>query len=299
MRELTLLLVLANLAFLAWGLWIAPEETARSAPPSAAQDHVERLVLASEAESGAVDLRPAQSGAALPNGDESTPASGTGGGGTEPDQASASVEQTASSGEAPAWDSGTAAPYESNATTEPGTQTVAMLAPATTPSCVSVGPFLDLAETAEAAARLREKGYVPQQRLADSPVWMGHWVYLSPFATRAEATAAVEKLRDQGVQDLYIEAGGEDENAVSLGLYSDRERAEALASDIRQLGYAPEIGDRYRVATVYWVDVVLPANARLVPAEFQTRPGRIVREEERECPAGTVAPTFVNTDEQD
>jgi hypothetical protein len=128
---------------------------------------------------------------------------------------------------------------------------------------------------------------------------MGHWVYLSPFPTRAEAEGAVEKLRAQGVQDLYIEAGGDDENAVSLGLYSDRQRAEALAGTIRSMGYAPQIGDRYRVASVYWVDVVLPPNARIAPAEFQARPGRIVREEERECPEGTVAPIFVNTEEQD
>lgn len=272
MRELTLLLVLANLAFLAWSLWIAPEE-ARNVPPPAAQDHVERLVLASEAESGADD---APAPGAIPNGDEDAQA---------PD--------------AVAPDPSAASPSESDGSAHAGAQMVATIAPAAAPRCVSVGPFLDLAETAEAAARLREKGYVPQQRLADSPVWMGFWVFLSPFPSHADATAAVETLRAHGVEDLYIEAGGDDENAVSLGLYSDRQRAEALAGDIRQLGYDPEIGERYRVASVYWVDVVLPPSARLVPSEYQTRAGRIVREEERECPEGTVAPTFVNTEAQD
>jgi hypothetical protein len=299
MREITLVLVLANLAFLAWGLWIAPGEPAqRVAPPE--REHLDRLVLASEAErtqptkadrsaDDAPVRAPADPSVTAPSTDK--------GGATGTDQTSALVDHATSPLGTPAQEAGTS-PVTTDAAADGTAQTVAMMAPARGPRCVSVGPFLDLAETAEAAARLHEQGYAPRQRLAESPVWVGHWVYLAPLPTRADAVVAVEKLRARGVQDLYIEAAGTDENAVSLGLFGTRDRAETLASEIRNLGFAPQIGDKFRLASVYWVDVVLPPDAGLKPAEYQTRPGRIVREEEHACPEGTVAPIFVNSEEQ-
>ena len=301
MREITLLLVLANLAFLAWGMWIAPDDSAPRVSPNA-REHIARLVLASEeaAERGTEAVQPPDGDAVFPPASDGAAVSRVGDSSAgQMEQPASFPEQAASAGAIPVAQEGEASPPGGEAEADAGVQTVALAAPAPAPRCVSIGPFLDLAETAEAAARLREKGYAPRQRLAESPVWMGHWVYLAAFPTRAQAVAAVDKLRTQGVQDLHIEAGGADENAVSLGLFGDRERAEAQAGAIRNLGYAPQIGDKFRLASVYWVEVVLPPETGIEPAEYQTRPGRILREEEHACPEGTVAPIFVNSEEQE
>jgi len=309
MREIALLLVLANLAFLAWDRWITPPGGPGAAiPASPLPANLQRLTLASE------EVAPSSGSAVSSVGSTSESvgtAAGTPGSGegqeaetATPAEAGAPTDATAPESttsvitqDVPA-DVRTTLPTESNAS-EPvssGTETVervAMLAATPTPHCVSLGPYLDLAESAEAAARLRERGHMPSQRLADSQLWVGNWVYLAPFKTRAEAVAAVEKLRGQGVDDLYVEPSGADENAVSLGLYSDRERAEALAAEIRKSGYTPQISDKYRVASVYWVDVVLPPTVSLDPAKYQVRSGRAVRAEEHQCPDGTAMPGVV------
>jgi hypothetical protein len=314
MREVALLLVLANLGFLAWGMWIAPQAPAPVATEPAVSEKLQRLVLASEvvktSTSAGASTEHTREGGAPPGGppaDEPGPASTLDG----------TASRDGAEGGAPGEDAATTSdvePVSSAVTTHiftqdvpadsrpsdvaaagpaPAITNVALAVPAPMPHCVSLGPFLDLAETAEAAARLRQRGHTPSQRLADSQLWVGHWVYLAPFPTREAAFAAVEKLRAHGIEDLYVEPGGEDANAVSLGLYSDRERAEALAETIRGYGYAPEIADKYRTASVYWVDVVLPARVQLNPANYTVRSGRAVRTEERACPQGTQMPGVI------
>jgi hypothetical protein len=313
MKEITLLLVLANLAFLGWDRWVAPTSgPAAAIPASPLPANLQRLTLATEVV--APSSGPAAASAGPTDGSDGsptdTPQIGNGEAGaplapTESAPADAIAPESTTSlitQDVPA-DVRTTLPDERNSAEGESapSERVALLAATPVPHCVSLGPYLDLAETAEAAARLRERGHMPSQRLADSPLWVGNWVYLAPFNTRAEATAAVEKLRVNGVDDLYIEPSGEDENAVSLGLYSDRERAEALAAEIRKLGYTPQISDKYRVASVYWVDVVLPPDVSLDPAKYQVRSGRVVRAQEHQCPEGTAMPGVVadtNSDDE-
>lgn len=280
MRELTLLLVLANLGFLAWGVWIAPSDEPR-APAAPDEPDVPRLVLLSEAPGLRAATEPdggQEVNARLVepiDGDAAAAAEATEGASLEgvspllPDAASASGDDAA--GEA-----------DSGPTAIAG-DTVAMVERSPAVRCLSIGPFLDLGDAAEAAARLREQGYAPSQRVADSSVWVGNWVYIGPFATRDAAIGAAENLRARGVTDLYVEPAGELENAVSLGLFSDRTRAETLANEVRKLGVVPQISDRYRAASAYWVDVTVPGDVTLDAADYQRRPVRGVQVEERAC----------------
>ncbi len=134
--------------------------------------------------------------------------------------------------------------------------------------CVSIGPFLDLPAAADAAAKLRDAGYSPRQHLLESEIWIGHWVLLPPLGSRDEAVAVVERLRELGVNDLYIEPAGAVRNGVSLGLFSDRARAETRVATIRQHGYQPVVRDRSRTADVYWIDIVTADSIELQSFEF-------------------------------
>jgi hypothetical protein len=212
-RALIVLLLLANIAFLAWSRWIA--EPLRS--PVTPAVNAPRLVLASEAPAAA-------------------------------------------------------APQA--VVLDPDTR------------CVSVGPFLDLTEAARASTRLRELGFEPRQRVSEGTVWSGYWVALERLEGREAAEEVVERLRRFGVTDAYIMPGSEDGVTVSLGLFSERQRALRRLDEVRALGYAPAVAERQRTGNVYWIDVSILSAAELPdPGGFEGERGRITRLEIRPCDA--------------
>ena len=48
---------------------------------------------------------------------------------------------------------------------------------------------------------------------------------------------------------------------VSVGLFSDRDRADRRAESVQKLGLQPEVAERKLPATVFWMDVDLPPGA--------------------------------------
>ncbi len=149
--------------------------------------------------------------------------------------------------------------------------------------CLSLGPFTDDAEFEAALLRLSAMGLVGAQRRAQGQIWVGYWIYLPSTGNREQAVALVEALRTKGVSDIYIEPAGERENAVSLGVFSERVRAQRRYREIRDLGFEPQIARRNRQGTVYWLDFVPDEKLRIDPGEFQVAPGRIIRLASRVC----------------
>lgn len=154
--------------------------------------------------------------------------------------------------------------------------------------CLSLGPFPDDAAFEAAGLKLSELGLTGNKRLAQGQVWVGYWIFLSPTRTRPEAVAKVEALRESGVADIYIEPAGDKENAVSLGVFAERNRAQRRYRQIRDLGFEPQIARRTRQGTVYWLDFIPDENVRIDPADFQTSKGRIVRLAARVCQSPAV-----------
>ncbi|HWP94596.1 MAG TPA: SPOR domain-containing protein [Gammaproteobacteria bacterium] len=127
-------------------------------------------------------------------------------------------------------------------------------AEASMPICAALGPYASEEMAAVAAARLRSFGVIPTVREQSGQIRTGYWVYLPPFPDRAAAERAVQELQAKGQADLYIVAAGEQENAVSLGLFSTAENADERAARIAQLGFRPRIAEHFREAAVYWVE---------------------------------------------
>ena len=71
-------------------------------------------------------------------------------------------------------------------------------------------------------------------------------------------------------------------NLVSLGVFSEISGVSRLRDEVRALGYEPQVVDRTRRATVYWVDIALASDQTLDFDTLQT-PGRIIRFEQRAC----------------
>ncbi len=156
--------------------------------------------------------------------------------------------------------------------------------------CISLGPFRDLAEASQASSTMRGSGYAPRTRLAQGDVWAGLWVYLADLPSRAEAQRAMALLKQRGVADAYIMPAADQTNVISLGIFSEPQRAQRRAEEVRALGFTPTIADRTRKDTVYWIDIDLkPTDSMVSPADFQSESGRIVRLQVVACPSGSGA----------
>lgn len=153
-------------------------------------------------------------------------------------------------------------------------------------NCLSLGPFTDLTDAARASTLLRENKLQPRQRAGEGVVWKGFWVTLDGVPDRTAANTLIERLRRFGVGDAYAMPGDGRDITISLGLFSERQRALRRLDDVKALGLAPRIVDRERSGTVYWIDVDVVPPAKLPDAaRLQGEGGRILRLEVKPCEA--------------
>ena len=267
MRNLFLVLVLANLAFAAWSAWLAPAgQRGRSA-----DDGLPALTLVSEVpadlRSTGVVVEPEQPGGAAAVG------------------ASTDVLVAADAG-APGLAARDAPSPSASPAAEPAAAAPAVTEPSAAAAgrCTSVGPFRELSQAATAAATLRSAGYQPLQRVAEGDVWIGYWVYIPAIPSEREANDILAKVRADGIADSYVIPNSDSGNLVSLGVFSEISGVSRRRDQVRALGLEPQVVDRTRRATVYWVDVTL-APEQTLDFESLKPPGRILRLEQRACEA--------------
>ncbi len=152
-------------------------------------------------------------------------------------------------------------------------------------SCTSIGPFADLPQASQAQAALRGAGFEPRQRMEQGEIWAGYWVSVQGLATRDAAEAALKTLSANGIADVYVMPGSDPPNVLSLGVFSDYQRAQRRVDEVRAIGLTPRIDDRKRAGSVFWIDVELQEPGQIVDSSlFQTDPGKISRLEMRACP---------------
>ncbi len=164
----------------------------------------------------------------------------------------------------------------------PATQTAHL----DTLSCTSVGPFADLPQASQAQVALRGAGFQPRTRMEQGEIWAGYWVSVQGLGTRDAAEAALKTLAANGIADVYVMPGSDPPNVLSLGVFSDYQRAQRRVDEVRAIGLTPRIDDRKRAGSVYWIDVDLQEPGQIVDSSiFQTDPGKITRLEMRACPA--------------
>jgi cell division septation protein DedD len=248
MRNLFLALLLANLAFAAWSAWFSGDEQAGRS----ADEGLPELTLVSEVPP---DLR--SSGVVAEENEAAVPQS----------------SDTAASA---------AAPAAAAASADESQGVVAANLGAVAERCTSVGPFRELSQAATAAATLRAAGHQPVQRVAEGDIWIGYWVYIAAIPTEQQADEILAKVRAKGITDSYVIPNSDSGNLVSLGVFSEISGVTRRRDQVRELGFEPQVVDRTRRATVYWVDVTLAAGQALDFDSLQP-PGRIIRLEQRDC----------------
>jgi hypothetical protein len=159
--------------------------------------------------------------------------------------------------------------------------------------CVSVGPFDDPAIAAKAVTVLRAKSFAPVQRAAEVPAVRRFWVYLDGFRSDATEMRVLHRLERAGIDDAEAMPADAAGLKVSLGLFTDPDRAWRRAKAVRAMGFKPVTTERMLPGTVYWLDLTLPNAATAVPlkdvSDLELKggsPGISVQP----CPAASPAP---------
>lgn len=289
-RAVLLLLLVANLAFLAWATLIdRPPEL----PPPSAASRLPKLMLASEVP--AVSRAPNPATAATAAAPAPAAPSEPQGSAVVASPAGASAGDTPAAGATPSTSAAaTAATPIAAASTPPPTSSAA----ATPAHCVTVGPFNDLARAAQGAEVLRKRGFSPRQRAEGGEAWSGYWVYVGRIASEAQQADVVRRLKRAGIdaQPLPVSEG---QRRVSAGVFSERQGADSRANAVRRLGFAVEVLERKQSAAAYWVDLDLAASNQTLPME-----GLLALEESgarleiRECPGNAAATTQAKSSAQ-
>jgi hypothetical protein len=122
--------------------------------------------------------------------------------------------------------------------------------------CATIGPFSTQAGAQRGAAWLLGAHHGSRLHSADAPGPSSYWVAIKT-KTLQDATRIGLRLRAAGVTDLVItppEAGGT-EAIVSLGIFSDRDRADRRVLDLRRYAVTPVIIEQPHLVTTWWLDV--------------------------------------------
>ena len=133
----------------------------------------------------------------------------------------------------------------------PQPSTTAQPAAADLLDCVVIGPLGSRQALEAAAARLRSTGArVDSNEEFD----VDYLVYIAPAESLAGARAVLDELTAKSVEVAAIIWSGPYANAVSVGVYASRNRADARRDRIAGLGYDVSVRERHHL------------RARLVPA---------------------------------
>ncbi len=229
MKWVILALVLTNVVFFGWRLSQDQEVVVAEAPapPPAGVAMVNRLLLVSEVEPGVLRRRrklPPQQPASPP-----------------PPQSS---EQLAGTQEEPA--------------SVPLAEILALSPPADR-ECYTLGPLENEDDISALSAWFNAQGSQATLRSDERREVTSTWVFLPPLESREAADARVREMQAANIDDIYVIPRGDMANAISLGLYSQKDTLQRRVSQLEGRGFAPSVLPRYRTATASWFDVTTSA----------------------------------------
>jgi hypothetical protein len=99
-------------------------------------------------------------------------------------------------------------------------------------------------------------------------------------------------LEHNGIKDaLVMPATATEGRRVSLGLFSERARAERRADTVKALGIKAEVAERKLPGTLYWVDLAPLPGMNTIPLQDLFAQGVSSKIAVQPCPAATLAST--------
>jgi hypothetical protein len=162
--------------------------------------------------------------------------------------------------------------------------------PEQTSQCFSLGPFDDQDHLNHEAAALHDKGLDPRARTEQREIAKGFWVYIGGLKTDRDVAQVLQTLEQSHIDDAHLMPDTGAAHQVSVGLFSDRDRADRRAQSVQKLGLQPEVAERKLPATVFWLDVTLPPGTAAPSAEAASDTGSPSAVQVVPCPDEPPAP---------
>ncbi len=135
--------------------------------------------------------------------------------------------------------------------------------------CYSLGPFVNRAEADKAENTLKAAGIsIKKVKLRDTSR-QGYWVLLPPTESRKEAQKSISHLKRLKVKDFFLVATGAKKNAVSLGVYSQKNLARRRVDEMIRLGFVPRLETVALPRKVYWLNWYKDASEQPKPGLLQ------------------------------
>jgi len=137
------------------------------------------------------------------------------------------------------------------------------------PPCLVVGPMVKKQLAEQLSDRIsKSTGASVSSRKVAVPIQQ-YWIYLASAASLSEAQRLADGLAEHGLKDYQILASPGKKNAISLGLFNEKESAQRRYEKIRDMGYSPHIEIIERVANRYEL-LVQPEQGELMqPARIR------------------------------
>jgi hypothetical protein len=134
-------------------------------------------------------------------------------------------------------------------------------------ACVSAGPYVERPVADQVEARLASLGFAVRLRESREAVRVGDWVRVADLATPEDAANALAQLKAAGVADAYVLTEEPPGTVISLGVFTEPERAEQARTIAKMAGFEPQTVERTRDADVFWLDIDRLASAGLPTLE--------------------------------
>lgn len=120
--------------------------------------------------------------------------------------------------------------------------------------CFSLGPFAKKSQATKAQEFLKKGDFETQQIQLRDTSRSGYWVTLPPSESRKKAKQEIVKLKKLKIKDYFLVAKGSHENAISLGVYSQKKLARRRVDEMIRLGFIPRMESVPLPRKVYWLN---------------------------------------------
>jgi cell division protein FtsN len=135
--------------------------------------------------------------------------------------------------------------------------------------CTLLGPFEEEYLGEDIAQRLQALQVDAALREVEVQGQMRYWVFLAPTDSRREAFRKLRELQAAGI-DSYVIPKGSLANGISFGIFSEPDRAESLAEELRQKGIDIRTREEPQTYLERWV-VLPPGGAESLADDFWTQ----------------------------
>lgn len=148
--------------------------------------------------------------------------------------------------------------------------------------CSRIGPFDDQGAASVVSKYLSGRGGRVESAEESLNVHVGYWVMISPQADRAAANAVATELKKKGIKDFWVMSKGQYRNGISLGVFSQQDNARAFAKRVAGKGFKVSTVDKHKKRTVVWL--AYRGETFVPPKEIRARAPDGVKVEDRDCP---------------